>query len=133
MNIEGTIQFIINQQAQFVADIHSFQEGLRGLQENVRLVQESHRQLETQVGKLTTSTDKLYEIVSHHEDAHVVTSGMISKLASALIDYVDRQGWLFDAHQRAEAKLDKFIDKMDGFIDEMRRNFQGRNGRSDRP
>lgn len=112
--MEGTIQFISNQQAQFVADIHS--------------LQQSQREIGIRVDKLAATVDKLSEAVMHHEDAHIVTAGMISKLTGTLTDYVERQGWLFDAHKRTETKLDKLIDKMDGFIDEMRRNFKSRNG-----
>ena len=107
MDIEGTIQFIINQQAQFVADIHSLQ--VRG-------------------DKLTADVEKLHDIVKHHEDTHVVTYGMISKLTDVVTDHVERQTWLFDGHKRTEEKLDRLITKMDGFIDEVRRGLTGRNG-----
>ena len=121
MEIEGTIQFIVNQQAQFVADIHSLQQSQRELQEGQREIQKGQKQLGETVAKLT-------EVVRNHEDAHVVTAGMISKLTNTLTDYVERQGWLFDAQKRTETTLGKFIDKMDGFIDEMRRNQEDRNG-----
>ena len=70
MDIEGNIQFIINQEAQFVADIHS--------------LQESQRQLGIKVDKLTLDVDKLHEIVKQHEDSHIVTAGMVSKLGSMM-------------------------------------------------
>jgi len=165
VDLEGTIQFIINQQAQFVADIHSLQESQRvqgiridKIAEQMERQQGTVEELAGTVGelvgtveeltgtvgemagtveeltgtvvKLTGAVGKLSEIAMHHEDAHVVAEGMISRLAGALTDYAERQGWLFDAQKRTETKLDKFIDKMDGFIDEMRRNFEGRNGGS---
>lgn len=73
------------------------------------------------VDKLAASVEKLNAVVTqHHEDAYIVTAGMISKLTNTLTDYSERQGWLFDAHKQSETKLGKLIDKMDGFIDEMR-------------
>lgn len=121
MDIEGTIQFIINQQAQFVADIHT--------------LQESQRQLGVRVDKLTADVEKLHEIVmhheellQHHEDGHIVTYGMIEKLTGVVTGHVEHQTWLFDAQRRTEEKLDRLIDKMDGFIDEVRRGLTGRNG-----
>ncbi len=128
MDIEGTIQYIINQQAEFVANMHSLEQAQRVQGERI---------------------DKLYEIVMHHEDAHVVTYGMIDKLAARLGDVVERQGWLFEGHRlltesqqrltesqqrlteaqtRTDAKVDKLADKIDRFIDEVRKNATGRNG-----
>jgi hypothetical protein len=114
MDIEGTIQFIVNQQAQFVADIHTLQ---------LRM-----DQLTTDVEKLHNVVKRHEELLQHHEDAHVVTYGMISKLTGVVTDHVERQSWLFDAHRRTEEKLDRLIDKLDGFIDEVRRGLTGRNG-----
>lgn len=121
MDIESTIQFIVNQQAQFVADIHSLQQSQRALADSV---------------------DKLHVIVTHHEDAHVVTYGMIEKLAGRVEDWVERQGWLFEgqknllqAQVRTDAnvaELTKIVgglaNKMDHFIDEVRKAITGWNG-----
>lgn len=129
MDLESTMQFIVNQQAQFVADIHQ--------------LQESQRELGIKVDKLHENVFKLHEIVKHHEDAHVVTNAMVSKLADHLEDFVERQGWLFDGHKqlleaqqalfdaqlRTEAKVEKLADKMDHFIDEVRKNVSGGNGK----
>ncbi|HEV2352461.1 MAG TPA: hypothetical protein VG028_21705 [Terriglobia bacterium] len=122
MDIESTMQFIVNQQAQFVADIH--------------LLQESQREFGVKVDKLSERVDKLHEIVKHHEDAHIVANAMVSKLADHLEDFVKRQGWLFDGHKllleaqlRTEAKVEKLADKMDHFIDEVRKNITGGNGK----
>ena len=120
-DIDGTIQYIINQQAEFVANMHSLEQAQRLQGERI---------------------DKLYEIVMHHEDAHVVTYGMIDKLAARLEGFVERQGWFFDSHKlllesqqrlseaqiRTETKVDKLADKIDRFIDEVRKNVTGRNG-----
>ena len=114
MDMEGTIQFIVNQQAQFVADIHT--------------LQESQRQLGVRVDNLTADVEKLREVVMHHEDAHIVTYGMIEKLTGVVTDHVERQSWLFDAQRRTEEKLDRLISKIDSFIDEVRRGMTGRNG-----
>ena len=122
MDMESTMQFIVNQQAQFVADIH--------------LLQESQREFGVKVDKLSERVDKLHEIVKHHEDAHIVTNSMVSKLADHLENFVERQGWLFDGHKllleaqlRTEAKVEKLADKMDHFIDAVRKNVSGGNGK----
>lgn len=143
MDIDGTIQFIINQQAQFVADIHLLQQSQRELGIRVDNLTGHMEKLTGTVEKLTGTVEeltgtvgtlaamvaKVQTVLIDHKDAFIVTEGMISKVASTLTDHVERQGWLFDAHQRTEAKLDTFVGKMDGFIDEMRRNFEGRNGK----
>lgn len=129
MDLESTMQFIVNQQAQFVADIHQLQESQR---------------------ELGIKVDKLHDIVKHHEDAHIVTNAMVSKLADHLEDFVERQGWLFDGHKqllkaqqalfdaqlRTEAKVDMLADaqlatesKLKSFIDEVRKNVSGGNGK----
>lgn len=136
MDLESTMQFIVNQQAQFVADIH--------------LLQESQREFGVKVDKLSERVDKLHDIVKHHEDAHIVTNAMVSKLADHLEDFVERQGWLFDGHKqlleaqqalfdaqlRTEAKVEKLADaqlatesKLKSFIDEVRKNIYGGNGK----
>lgn len=122
MDLENTMQFIVNQQAQFVANIH--------------LLQESQRDLGVKVDKLSERVDKLHEIVKHHDDAHIVRNAIVSKLADHLEDFVERQGWLFDGHKqlleaqvRRETNVEKLADKIDHFIDEVRKNISGGNGK----
>ena len=136
MDIDNTMQFIVNQQAQFVADIH--------------LLQDSQRELGVKVDKISERVDKLHEIVKHHDDAHIVANAIVSKLADHLEDFVERQGWLFvghkqlleaqqalfDAQLRTESKVEKLADaqldtesKLKSFIDEVRKNISGGNGK----
>ncbi|HEV2233653.1 MAG TPA: hypothetical protein VGV68_09660 [Terriglobia bacterium] len=122
MDLENTMQFIVNQQAQFVANIH--------------LLQESQRDLGVKVDKLSERVDKLHEIVKHHDDAHIVANAIVSKLADHLEDFVERQGWFFDGHKqlleaqvRTETNVEKLADKIDHFIDEVRKNISGGNGK----
>src|SRR5437773_7608363 len=121
MDIESTMQFIINQQAQFVADIHQLRESQRELQENQKNLQENQKELQEiqkdvqgsqkdlqesqkdlgmKVDKLHANVFKLHEVVKQHNDAHVVTNATVSKLADHLEDFAERQGWLFDGHKQ---------------------------------
>ncbi len=121
MDIDGTLQFIINQQAQFVADIHSLQQTQRELAVQLD-------GLVAKVEKLSEGFEKMSAVVIHQEDAHIVTAGMISRLTSALTDYAERQGWLFEAQKRSETKLATLIDKTRGFVEEMRRRIESGSG-----
>ncbi len=143
MDIENTMQFIVNQQAQFVADIHQLRESQRELQESQRELGIKVDKLHGNVLKLHEDVFKLHEIVKHHNDAHIVTNAMVDRLAGHLEDFVERQGWFFDGHKllleaqqalfeaqlRTEATVEKLADKMEHFIDEVRRNVTGGNGR----
>lgn len=121
MDIDGTLQFIINQQAQFVADIHSLQQTQRELAVQLD-------DLAAKVEKLSEGFEKMSDVVIHQEDAHIVTAGMISRLTSTLTDYAERQGWLFEAQNRSETKLATLIDKTRGFVEEMRRRIESGSG-----
>src|SRR5437879_203260 len=117
MDIESTMQFIVNQQAQFVADIHQLQESQRELGLKVD-------KLSQNVDKLHGDVFKLHEVVKEHGEYHIVTNAMVSKLGDHLEDFVERQGWLFDGHKqlleaqqalfevqlRTEAKVEKLAD-----------------------
>jgi len=113
MNTEELIQFIVNQQAQNVADIHSLQEFQRELGQKI---------------------DKLHETVKQHEDHHIVTGEMVARLASWQEDDSERIDWLFESHKkliekqdwldngfkklvefqlRTDAKVDKLADTVD--------------------
>ncbi|HXR34563.1 MAG TPA: hypothetical protein VN754_01365 [Candidatus Binataceae bacterium] len=129
MDLEGTMQFIVNQQAQFVADMH--------------LLQESQRELGIKVDKIGEKVDRLHEIVNKHDDYHIVTAKMMEKLSNWQEDYSERHDWLAEGYKklidlqfRTDAKLEKLIEaqaetesKLKSFIDEVRRNVSGGNGR----
>ncbi len=96
MDIEGTIQFIIGQQGQFVADIH--------------LLQQSQSTIAAQVERLADKVDKLADVVKNHDDGFYVQSATINRLEDHLEDYIERQGWLFEGHKQLTEKLDRLAD-----------------------
>jgi len=122
MNIGETTQFIVNQQAQNVADIHSLQELQR---------------------ELGLKIDKLHETVKQHEDHHIVTGEMVAKLATWQEDDSERIDWLFESHKKLVEKQDWLMEghrklveahlrtesKLERFIDEVRKNVTGGNGK----
>ena len=136
MDIEGTIQFIHNQQAQNVADIHQ-------LQVSQKESSAKFDKLSEKIDKLHEDVGTLHEIVKKHEDYHIVTGEMMAKLASWQEDYPERQDWLFEGHKklidlqfRTDAKVDKLVgaqlateSKLKSFIDEVRKNVPGGNGK----
>jgi hypothetical protein len=123
MDIEKNIEFILSQQAEFVADIHLLQEGQRALQESQRATDER--------------LNKLIDVVKNHGEGFLVVGAMYDRLAARLDDFVDRQGWLFEgqkslleAQARTEATVGRLADVLERFIDEVRRHVTGKDGHS---
>jgi chromosome segregation ATPase len=67
MDIEGTIQFIINQQAQFAADIARLEENLAKLGEDVSKLGENVFRLGENVSKLGENALRLGETALKHD------------------------------------------------------------------
>ncbi|HLY60108.1 MAG TPA: hypothetical protein VKV95_05035 [Terriglobia bacterium] len=94
--------------------------------------------------------DKLHVVVKRHDEAHIGTNAIVTKLADHLEDFVERQSWLFDGHKhlleaqqalfyaqvRTEPKVEKLAQaqldtesKLKSFIDKVRQNVSGGNGK----
>lgn len=143
MNIEETIQFIVTQQAQNTADIHS-------LHGDILSLHESQREQSEKIDEVMERVDKLHDLVMKHQDYHIVTGEILARFSNWQEDHAERQDWLFDGFKkmaerqewleegfkklvevqmRTESKVDKLAVKIDKFIDQVRKSATSGNGK----
>jgi len=104
-NIRKQMEFILNQQAQFAADMGQ--------------LQEAHRQLENIVGRLATTTLEGFEGLV---DAQIKTEENLSTLT-------ERMTALAEAQRRTDERLVETDDRLNTLINVVERHIsEGRNG-----
>src|SRR5438552_2788346 len=100
--MKKTMQFIIEQQAQFAADIQR-------LRESHQKLAESHQRLTEGQQRLTESQAKLAE-------AALANTGMIGRIMNILDRLAQAQTQLAEAQARTDAKVAEMAERLDAFI-----------------
>jgi hypothetical protein len=86
MDIERTIQFIIEQQAEFASDIQLIKEAIQAQQEQSKTQQAQLSQLTAMVLDLATSHERTNEIVAVLAERQVNTEEALNKVAQSLAE-----------------------------------------------
>jgi chromosome segregation ATPase len=119
MDLERTMQFIVEQQAQFWASVQKHDEQIAALTASVQRHDE-------QIAALTASVQRHDEQIAHLGEQVTTLTNLVGRLAQAEIHIAEQM-------QGHEARLESLETKMTQFLDRMDRFIQGFEGDGHKP
>jgi peptidoglycan hydrolase CwlO-like protein len=114
--MQRAVEFILNQQAQFAADIQKLQESQQQLQESQQQLQESQQ-------KLHESQQQLHESQLKLNESQAETNQLLSRLAAVTVKGFEDTNAKINALVDAQMRTDETVRDLTAVVD---RYFRGR-------
>jgi hypothetical protein len=120
MDIQRTMEFILEQQAANTADIGALKESTKRLEESTKRLEESTKRLEESTRALQQNAVQLHESVrslattsEHILDLHESHENVLTALADSQLKITDSHRLLAESQAATEDKLNALIDVVD--------------------
>lgn len=104
--MERAIEFLLDHQAQFAADIS--------------VLKESQAETEKTLNKVVATVDRISDRVDNLTDAQLLTDSKMRELAEAQIRTQQTIEMMAKSQARTSAELEHFMTAMQGFVTEVR-------------
>lgn len=111
--INRKLEFIINQQAQFVADIHSLREAQAA---DSAFMRESYHTLTESQHALTGAVTTIVSLIGRLTEAQERTDAKLAELAAAQVRTDANVAELAEAQARTDERLNIFINIVERYI-----------------